>query len=156
MIDRQCTKEFPKQFLQCAEQGNDSYPKYRCRKLASGGMTRAIHMRQDGKQIEQEVTNQWVVPYNPFLLRQFNCHINIEICSSINISKSSNTLRRQRIRWYSNCSVPSKGAIKIKKNNLRQWTKSLSSRMQDIQAAARQPGESSNTSLTNTSHLWLD
>ena len=24
----------------------------------------------------QVVTNQWVVPYNPFLLRQFNCHIN--------------------------------------------------------------------------------
>ena len=44
-------------------------------------------MRQDGKQVEQEVTNQWVVPYNPFLLRKFNCHINVEMCSSINSIK---------------------------------------------------------------------
>ncbi|RCV43190.1 hypothetical protein SETIT_9G275200v2 [Setaria italica] len=27
--------------------------------------------------------NQWVVPYNPCLLRTFNCHINVEACSSI-------------------------------------------------------------------------
>jgi len=44
-------------------------------------------MRQQGKRVVQVVTNQWVVPYNPFLLRQFNCHINVEICSSINSIK---------------------------------------------------------------------
>ena len=87
MVDRQCTKRFPKQFLECTEQGNDSYPKYRRRKPEDGGSTGKIMMRQDGKQVEQEVTNQWVVPYNPFLLRQFNCHINVEICSSINSIK---------------------------------------------------------------------
>jgi hypothetical protein len=27
--------------------------------------------------------NQWVVPYNPCLLRTFNCHINVEACGSI-------------------------------------------------------------------------
>ena len=27
--------------------------------------------------------NQWVVPYNPYLLRTFNCHINVEACGSI-------------------------------------------------------------------------
>ena len=83
MVDGQCTKGFPKQFLQCTEQGNDSYPKYRRRKPDDGCCTGTINMRQYGQQIEQEVTNQWVVPYNPFLLRQFNCHINVEICSSI-------------------------------------------------------------------------
>ena len=66
MVDRQCTKRFPKQFLECTEQGNDRYPKYRRRKPEDGGSTRKIMMRQDGKQVEQEVTNQWVVPYNPF------------------------------------------------------------------------------------------
>lgn len=27
--------------------------------------------------------NRWVVPYNPTLLMQYNCHINVEVCSSI-------------------------------------------------------------------------
>uniref|UniRef100_A0A453GBP1 Helitron helicase-like domain-containing protein n=1 Tax=Aegilops tauschii subsp. strangulata TaxID=200361 RepID=A0A453GBP1_AEGTS len=31
--------------------------------------------------------NRWVVPYNPYLLRMFNCHINVEVCSSIKAVK---------------------------------------------------------------------
>lgn len=27
--------------------------------------------------------NRWVVPYNPALLLEFQCHINVEICSSV-------------------------------------------------------------------------
>jgi hypothetical protein len=27
--------------------------------------------------------NRWVVPYNPYRIRTFNCHINAEACSSI-------------------------------------------------------------------------
>ena len=56
---------------------------YRRRKPDDGGSTGTINMRQYGQQVEQEVTNQWVVSYNPLLLRQFNCHINVEMCSSI-------------------------------------------------------------------------
>ncbi|XP_072087869.1 uncharacterized protein [Arachis hypogaea] len=35
--------------------------------------------------INQNVTidNRWVVPYNPWLLLKYDCHINVEICSSI-------------------------------------------------------------------------
>lgn len=29
-----------------------------------------------------ELDNRWVVPYNPYLLGKYNCHINVEICSS--------------------------------------------------------------------------
>jgi len=87
MVDRQCTKHFPKTFLQCTEQGIDSYPKYRRRKPEDGGHTGNIKMLQRSKCINQEVTNQWVVPYNPLLLREFNCHINVELCSSINSIK---------------------------------------------------------------------
>ena len=130
MVNRQCTKGFHKQFLQCTGQGNDSYPKYRRRKPASGGRTGAIHIRQDGKQIEQEVTNQWVVPYNPFQLRQFNCHINIEICSSINsikyVLKYSTKGTDQALFELQSTE---QWAIKIKTTNLRQWMKSPSSRM---------------------------
>jgi len=31
--------------------------------------------------------NRWVVPYNPYFLRMFNCHINVEVCSSIKAVK---------------------------------------------------------------------
>jgi hypothetical protein len=27
--------------------------------------------------------NRWVVPYNPYLIRSFNCHINVEACNNI-------------------------------------------------------------------------
>ena len=29
------------------------------------------------------VDNTWIVPYNPWLLLKYNCHINVEICCSI-------------------------------------------------------------------------
>ena len=31
--------------------------------------------------------NRWVVPYNPYLLWLFNCHINVEACGSIKAVK---------------------------------------------------------------------
>ncbi|KAG6621819.1 hypothetical protein I3842_Q005000 [Carya illinoinensis] len=31
--------------------------------------------------------NRWVVPYNPYLLATFDCHINVEICSTIKVVK---------------------------------------------------------------------
>lgn len=31
----------------------------------------------------QLISNEDVVPYNPYLIVRFNCHINIEICVSI-------------------------------------------------------------------------
>jgi ATP-dependent DNA helicase PIF1 len=31
--------------------------------------------------------NRYVVPYNKYLLKTFNCHINVEICSSVHSVK---------------------------------------------------------------------
>ncbi|XP_019231846.1 PREDICTED: uncharacterized protein LOC109212634 [Nicotiana attenuata] len=36
---------------------------------------------------EQYLDNSWVVPYNPYLLGKFNCHINVEVCSDIKVVK---------------------------------------------------------------------
>ncbi|KAG6657396.1 hypothetical protein CIPAW_04G088100 [Carya illinoinensis] len=35
----------------------------------------------------QNLDNRWVVPYNPYLLATFDCHINVEICSTIKAVK---------------------------------------------------------------------
>ncbi len=31
--------------------------------------------------------NHWVVPYNPYLTMRYQCHINVEVCSSITVVK---------------------------------------------------------------------
>lgn len=31
--------------------------------------------------------NRWVLPYNPGLLMRYNCHINVQACSSIKVVK---------------------------------------------------------------------
>ncbi|KAL8586648.1 hypothetical protein ACOMHN_040156 [Nucella lapillus] len=76
LTTKKCTKKCPKAFHATTDQGEDSYPKYQRRSEEDGG-----HV---GKLKDSVIiTNQWVVPYNPYLLHQFNCHINVEICSSI-------------------------------------------------------------------------
>jgi hypothetical protein len=56
--------------------GKDSYPVYR--------------RRDDGQVVEvrnSKSNNRWVIPLNPSLLMLYNCHINVEICSSIKAVK---------------------------------------------------------------------
>nr|PNR35485.1 hypothetical protein PHYPA_023385 [Physcomitrium patens] len=50
--------------------------------------------RNQGRYIEKRIRgqivrldNRWVVPYNPYLIGRFNCHINVEICSSVKTVK---------------------------------------------------------------------
>ncbi|XP_064619467.1 uncharacterized protein LOC135482915 [Lineus longissimus] len=78
-----CTKDFPKSFRQATEQGKDGYPKYRRRMPEDGGNTLTIRRQQQSQAYEIEIDNRWIVPFNPWLLRQMNCHTNVEICSSI-------------------------------------------------------------------------
>ncbi|XP_074266852.1 uncharacterized protein LOC141590142 [Silene latifolia] len=56
--------------------GRDSYPIYRRRNTG-------VHVIVRGS----ELNNQWVVPYNPFLLAKYDCHLNVEICSTIKAVK---------------------------------------------------------------------
>uniref|UniRef100_A0A453RUC3 Helitron helicase-like domain-containing protein n=1 Tax=Aegilops tauschii subsp. strangulata TaxID=200361 RepID=A0A453RUC3_AEGTS len=72
MIDGQCRFHYPRDFCDATLQGKDSYPIYR--------------RRDDGVRVRirgADLDNRWVVPYNPFLLMTYNCHINVEACSSI-------------------------------------------------------------------------
>ncbi|XP_068466667.1 uncharacterized protein [Phaseolus vulgaris] len=72
MKQNQCKKKYPKEFLEETRQGNDSYPQYKKRFNAPVSINRNV-----------TVDNRWVVPYNPWLLLKYDCHINVEVCSSI-------------------------------------------------------------------------
>jgi hypothetical protein len=67
-----CKNRYPHPFCEATSQGKDSYLIYRRR-----NDSRMLKVR--GHYLD----NQWVVPYNPCLLRTFNCHINVEAYESI-------------------------------------------------------------------------
>ena len=79
MKDGKCSKGFPKAFCDETQVKENGYPIYR--------------RRDDGRSVAKQnaiLDNRWVVPYNPFLLLKFNCHINVEDCFSIRTVKYLN------------------------------------------------------------------
>ncbi|XP_073121736.1 uncharacterized protein [Henckelia pumila] len=78
MRDGICKNKFPKPFTSYTTRGNDSYPIYRRREAAS------VPVSENGQVM---VDNGWVVPYNPWLLLNFDCHINVEVCGGIKCVK---------------------------------------------------------------------
>ena len=76
MQDGHCTKRFPKQLIAETEWREDrTYPQYRRRGPDDGG--------QQVQHRGRLVTNQWVVPYNPYLTLKYDCQANVEVCSSV-------------------------------------------------------------------------
>ncbi|GBN07178.1 hypothetical protein AVEN_90312-1 [Araneus ventricosus] len=71
MRDGQCCKSFLKQFKDDTEENVNGYPIYR---------RRATEPVQVGK---YSIDNRWVVSYNPWLIKKFNAHINVEVCASV-------------------------------------------------------------------------
>jgi hypothetical protein len=67
MENGKCAKGFPKAFQEHTNMDCEGYPLY--------------HHPDDGRSYEvwgHMLDNWWIVPYNPYLLHRFNCHINIE------------------------------------------------------------------------------
>ncbi|XP_074603972.1 uncharacterized protein LOC141857378 [Brevipalpus obovatus] len=76
MVNSLCSKSFPKPFLERTNYGGDGFHSYRRRNDGSTANARS-----------HDLDNQWVVPYNHYLLRKYQSHINVEICSSIKAIK---------------------------------------------------------------------
>ncbi|KAL3365177.1 hypothetical protein AABB24_010370 [Solanum stoloniferum] len=74
--DGKCKFKYPKQLTEQTTKGKNSYPLYKRPKII-----RPIKVRG------HNIDNSWTVPYNPFLLKKFGCHINVEICSDIKVIK---------------------------------------------------------------------
>ena len=69
-------KEVPRVFVESAIMDQDGYPIYRRRNNCQQYSIRG-----------QEINNRDVVPYNSYLSRLFNCHINVEVCARIRCVK---------------------------------------------------------------------
>ncbi|XP_044585994.1 uncharacterized protein LOC123266031 [Cotesia glomerata] len=76
LINGVCSKKFPKNFRNETNMDENGYPHYR-REDKGITITRNNHV----------FDNRHVVPYNPTLLQTFNCHINVEIVSSVRAVK---------------------------------------------------------------------
>ncbi|XP_071713014.1 uncharacterized protein [Rutidosis leptorrhynchoides] len=74
--DGKCNNSFPKAYSNETIQTTDAYPIYRRR-------NNKVTVNVRGAKID----NGWVVPYNPYLLVKYDCHINVEICSTIKAVK---------------------------------------------------------------------
>lgn len=71
MDNGKCMKNFPKDFCNATVGNLNGYTKYMRRK--------GVEHEVNGKIFD----NSWVVPYNAYLLLKYNCHINVEVCASI-------------------------------------------------------------------------
>ncbi|XP_028077475.1 uncharacterized protein LOC114279434 [Camellia sinensis] len=76
MENGRCTKRYPRAFAESTTMDQDGYPIYRRRNSGQVYTVRG-----------QEVDNRDVVPYNAYLSKRFNCHINVEVCSGVRCVK---------------------------------------------------------------------
>ena len=97
IIEAQCSKHYPREFREEAIVSPDGYPYYK--------------QRNDGKKImhrNQTVDNRFVVPYSPGILCIFNCHINVEVVSSL---KSVKYLYKYVYKGYDAANIIVEGQI---------------------------------------------
>ena len=78
-----CQKDFPKDFSSETVVHEDRYPEYRRRDNGD-----SFSVARPGCPDETVVRdNRWVVPYNPFLLHKYQCHMNVEVCATVQAVK---------------------------------------------------------------------
>jgi len=75
----QCSKHFPKEKCLETEVDRSGYPCYRRR------MKHSVKVWHKGSEID--VSDEYVVPYNPYLLLKYGGHLNVEICTSVSCFK---------------------------------------------------------------------
>ena len=74
--NEQCKYHYLRPYNNKSIQAKDGYPIYKRR---MDGRIEIVH--------GMHVINQWVVPYSPYLLTIYNCHINVEVCSRVKAIK---------------------------------------------------------------------
>jgi hypothetical protein len=84
MEDGKCTKGYPKaHWKETRIDPVSGAATYRRRAPEDGGRT--ITIKRGGR--EFEVDNRWVVPYSPYILLRYGCHVNVEKATSSGSAK---------------------------------------------------------------------
>ncbi|XP_074321416.1 uncharacterized protein LOC141657922 [Silene latifolia] len=71
-----CKYEYPKAFATETTNNCAGYPVYMRRDMGETAVIR-----------KATLDNRWVIPYNPYLLSLFDCHLNVEVCSTMHAVK---------------------------------------------------------------------
>ena len=82
MENGHCTKKYPKEFQKETTIDSDSYYATYQRRAPEDGGRQLVSPKT-----KQIIDNRWVVPYSPFLSLRYNCHINVELCTSPKAAK---------------------------------------------------------------------
>jgi len=75
-----CRRHFPKPMADMTTIAGDRFPLYRRR-------GRFVAHVRDHNGVNRDVTDEWVVPYSPYLTLRYRCHINCEVAALINTFK---------------------------------------------------------------------
>ncbi len=89
---KKCMKFFPKNFQEQTTIENGKFPLYRRR---ANGSTFTVRTKYD----TYEIDSRWVIPYNPYLLKKYDCHINIEYCVNAQAIKYINKYITKGIQY---------------------------------------------------------
>ncbi|GMF58936.1 unnamed protein product [Phytophthora fragariaefolia] len=81
MKDGKCPKGYPKLLAEVTQGNVNGFPVCIRRRRPPG----VLKFR--GREYDNATINQWVVPYNPYLSQKYNCHINVEVCTTLTAVK---------------------------------------------------------------------
>ena len=84
MRNGRCKYGYPKDHVSETSIGEDAYATYRRRAPDEGGHTARKFVRRNH---QVSLTNSNVIPYSPYFLYKYDCHINFEYCASIQSMK---------------------------------------------------------------------
>ena len=77
-----CSKRFPKAFSEETVVNENGYPTYRRSAYIHDNDKYSIPNPSNRSQ-PLEIDNRWIVPYNPYLSKKYNAHINVECCQGV-------------------------------------------------------------------------
>ena len=102
--EEQCNKSFPKPFAPITCCDGDSYPLYRRRNRPQDAWRPPASWKRGSTFIH----NSNAVPYNPFLLLKYRCHINVEVVTTLSAIKYLykyvyKGASRNNASFFSNC-----------------------------------------------------
>ncbi|MFN7878942.1 MAG: hypothetical protein ACK5P1_02890, partial [Sphingobacteriia bacterium] len=89
MMEGKCSKHYPKSFSdETIWDSSMNYPVYRRRRVDNLHPWFETEYRPHStSETTTTINNSWIVPYNPFLLKKYQMHINVEMCNTAMAAK---------------------------------------------------------------------